>query len=201
MNTITFGELVRKKRKDLGLPIREVAARLELDQSVWSKIERGLMQAPAKVVTILADTLQLDYRELQKKYWSERIYNEIKNQDYAVEALEMALKRAEKNKLSSSEILTNDQLVARLTSFFKEQPILKAWLFGSFVRNEASLDSDIDLLIRFDASQTIDLFDYIGMKQSLEDLTGRSVDLVEEGQEAAAIKPFIEREKKLIYER
>jgi len=47
----------------------------------------------------------------------------------------------------------------------------------------------------------IDLFEYIGIRQDLEDLTGRQIDLVEEGQEIEKIKPFINKDKRLIYER
>lgn len=53
-------------------------------------------------------------------------------------------------------------------------------VFGSVVRGEAKERSDIDLLI--DPNPEWSLLDFIGLKQDLEDLFGRKVDLaIEEG--------------------
>lgn len=50
-------------------------------------------------------------------------------------------------------------------------------LFGSFVRNAASEDSDVDLLVEFEAGQkTFDNF--MGLSFFLEDLLGRPVEVV-----------------------
>jgi predicted nucleotidyltransferase/plasmid maintenance system antidote protein VapI len=201
MRSVTFGELIRQKRKELKLPIREVAAQIELDQSVLSKIERNKMQAPARVISRLASCLDIDYESLQKKYWSERIYNEMKEEDYGIEATAMALERLERYGSGASAVYGKSALLRKIKTYLSQQPVEKAWLFGSFARGEESYDSDIDLLVRFDRSQNFDLFDYIGIKHDLEDLTGRKVDLVEEGQELERIKPFIETDKVLIYER
>ncbi len=92
-------------------------------------------------------------------------------------------------------------LFSQIKNKLSKYPIEKAWVFGSFARNEAGPDSDIDLRIRFSKDQAIDLFEYIGIQQDLEDISGREVDLVEEGQELDKIRPFIHLEKKLIYER
>lgn len=201
MDSIPFGELIRARRISRGLSLREIAARVDLDQSVLSKIERDKMRAPARAVLPLSRALELDYEYLQTKYWSERIFRELKDQDFGAAALEMALKRLEKEHSDTSTDLSTDHLIYRISEYVDDQPIDKVWLFGSFARGEANYASDIDLLVRFDPKEKLDLFDYIGIKQDLEDLTGRRVDLVEEGQEIEKIKPAIEREKKLIYER
>lgn len=49
-------------------------------------------------------------------------------------------------------------------------------LFGSVARNEASSSSDLDFLVTFNGSATFD--GYMNLKFFLEDLFGRSVDLV-----------------------
>lgn len=49
-------------------------------------------------------------------------------------------------------------------------------LFGSFVRGDQSLQSDVDLLVEFD--QVPGLFAYIELENYLSDLIGRKVDLV-----------------------
>lgn len=201
MNSISFGELIRKERLEQKKPIRDIAAQINLDSSLLSKIERNKLSAPIRVIPLLAQALHLDYEDLQKKYWSERIYYEIRDQDYAKESLELALQRLEKEREGTSEEIEKAQLIQRIREYLARQPIEKVWLFGSFARNEASIDSDLDLLVRFERPHKIDLFDYIGMRQDIEDLTGRQVDLVEEGQILPKIKPFIDREKQLIYER
>lgn len=201
MKSITFGELIRKRRLDLGKPIREVAGAIGLDQAILSKAERNKRAISPEVIPDLSKVLSLDYKALQTKYWSEKIYNEIKGEDYGTESVEMVLKRLENEQGGTSRNYKKEKLIEKIKAYVDSQPIDQVWLFGSFARDEASYDSDIDLLVRFDKRQKIDLFDYIGIRQDLEDLTGRQVDLVEEGQESAKIKPIIEKEKKLIYER
>lgn len=201
MGSVTFGEFIRKKRTALGLPIREVAGQVGLDQSLLSKIERNKVQAPARIIRALALCLDIDFQTLQKQYWSERIYHEIRNEAYGAEALELALRRLEQSSSGAGPGTQKAQLLTKIRHYLDSQPVEKVWLFGSFARDEASFDSDIDLLVRFEDGHRIDLFDYIGIKQDLEDLTGRAIDLVEEGQEDPRIQPVIAKEKKLIYVR
>lgn len=201
MNSITFGELIKNQRTKLKLPLREVAGDIELDQSLLSKIERDKIIAPQRIIKPLSKSLNLDYKELQIKYLSDKLYKEFKNIDFSLESLELAVKKLEKQGQGTTYQIEKKKLIDKIKSYFKDKPIEKVWLFGSFARNQESLDSDIDLLIRFKKPNKIDLFDYIGIRQDLEDLTGRQVDLVEEGQEVEKIKPFIHKERKLIYER
>lgn len=201
MNSVTFGELIRKRRLDLDKPIREVAGAIGIDQSILSKIERNIITASATIIPELSNVLLLDYKELQTKYWSEKIYNEIKGEEYGIESVAIVLSRLEKEQGGTSKKYEKEKLIEKIKNYVDSQPIERVWLFGSFARDEASYDSDIDLLVKFDNHKKIDLFDYIGIRQDLEDLTGRQIDLVEEGQELAKIKPIIEKEKRLIYER
>ncbi len=201
MNSITFGELIKKSRKEKGLALREVASSIELDQSQLSKIERDKMIAPQRIISKLSKCLGVGYKELQIKYLSDRLYKEFKNVDFNIESLEIAVKRIEKENSGTSYELEKKKLIKKVKEYFKNKPIEKVWLFGSFARNEEGLDSDIDILIRFVKPNKIDLFEYIGIRQDLEEITGRQVDLVEEGQELEKIKPFINKDKRLIYER
>lgn len=93
------------------------------------------------------------------------------------------------------------EMVELLSGFFENKPVEKVWIFGSFARLEHDDESDIDLLIEFKKPLEIDLFDYAEIKLQLEKLVGRSVDLVEMGQELDAIREGIEIDKKLIYEK
>ena len=57
--------------------------------------------------------------------------------------------------------------------------VLRLDLFGSVARGEARPDSDVDLLVELDPSQSIDLLDFAHIKGALEDMLGSQVDLVE----------------------
>ncbi len=65
-------------------------------------------------------------------------------------------------------------------------------LFGSFAREQARQDSDIDLLVEFISPPTFD--DYMNLKFYLEDLLGRAVDLVPRKTLKPRILPQVERE-------
>ena len=79
------------------------------------------------------------------------------------------------------------------------QPVEKAWLFGSYSRGEEQSDSDVDILVRY--NQEVSLFTISRIMRQIEKAIGRKVDLVEEG----CLMPFAEssanRDKLLIYER
>ena len=92
-------------------------------------------------------------------------------------------------------------LINKINSFLNHELIDKAWVFGSFSRNEENENSDIDLLVKFTENEKITLFYYLKLKASLEQLTGRNVDLVEAGQLKKFAIPDFEKDKILIYER
>lgn len=79
-------------------------------------------------------------------------------------------------------------------------PVLKAYLFGSYVRDEAGNQSDIDILVDLDYSQRIGL-QFIQMKIDLEKLLNAKVDLVSSQGLSKYIKPVVDKEKQLIYAR
>ena len=95
----------------------------------------------------------------------------------------------------------NTTLLHRIQSTLVHSPVQRAWLFGSFAREEETTDSDIDILVQFIPDAKISLFDYGGIVYELEQKTGRKIDLVQENM----LKPFAvqsaERDKILIYER
>ena len=96
---------------------------------------------------------------------------------------------------------TKEILIPKIREYFTNQPITKAWLFGSFSRGEETEHSDVDILVDFDKDARIGLFKYAGIYSDLKELLGREVDLVQNG----ALKPFAvesaEQDKILIYER
>ncbi|MCF6352024.1 MAG: nucleotidyltransferase domain-containing protein [Cyclobacteriaceae bacterium] len=85
-------------------------------------------------------------------------------------------------------------------NYFSTRPVLKAYLFGSYIRGEAGNTSDIDILVDLDYSQKIGL-QFIQMKLDLEKILNTKVDLVSSNGLSKYIKPLIEDEKQLIYAR
>ena len=82
------------------------------------------------------------------------------------------------------------------------QPVLKAWLFGSYSRGEETTSSDIDILVDYDNSKgLVSLFKMGGMLMDLEDLLGKKVDLVDNQGLMNFARESVERDKILIYER
>lgn len=91
--------------------------------------------------------------------------------------------------------------VHTIQDYFRQKPVERAWLFGSFSRMEEKPDSDIDILVDLDPAAHLGLLTYAGMINELECLLKRKVDMVATG----SIKPFakdtINKDKVLIYER
>lgn len=92
-------------------------------------------------------------------------------------------------------------LILLIANYFKTQPVLKAWLFGSYARGEEKPWSDMDILVQYDRNQPIGLLKIASMQVDLEDLLGREVDLVEDGTLRPWAIESVNNDKKLIYER
>lgn len=87
-----------------------------------------------------------------------------------------------------------------LSRYFETQPVLKAFLFGSFARGEADANSDIDILVELDHSKPVGL-KFVSMQLELQDLLQSKVDLVSTNGVSKYILPIIESEKQLLYAR
>lgn len=87
-----------------------------------------------------------------------------------------------------------------IADYFRNEPVLKAFLFGSFSREDALADSDVDILVELDYSKHIGL-GFVKMKLDLEEKLHKKIDLVSSNSISKHILPFINNDKKLIYER
>jgi hypothetical protein len=96
--------------------------------------------------------------------------------------------------------MDKQQIQEIVSKYFANQPVLKAWLFGSFARGEETPLSDVDILVILDPSQRVGL-KFFGMWNDLEILLDRSVDLVTERSLAPFAKESANRDKILIYDR
>ena len=92
-------------------------------------------------------------------------------------------------------------MIETIREYFKTQPVLKAWIFGSFARGEETPESDVDILVVYDDSKPVGLMKIANMYVNLKKLLQREVDLVEEGTLLPFAVESANRDKKLIYER
>jgi transcriptional regulator with XRE-family HTH domain len=82
-----FGHLILTQRKKHHLPLRKVAAALDIDTSTLSKIEKGERQANSKMIPVVADLFNLDFKELQITYLSQKISEDFSKEPFFSEAL------------------------------------------------------------------------------------------------------------------
>lgn len=87
-----------------------------------------------------------------------------------------------------------------LQNFFSVRPVKKAYLFGSYARNEAGKSSDIDILVELDHTSPIGM-KFFSYGPELQELLHVKVDIVSEEGLSEYVKPFIDKDKILIYER
>ncbi len=86
-----------------------------------------------------------------------------------------------------------------ISDYLHTQPVKKAYLFGSYARGEQDEVSDIDLMVELD--DRVGLYKFVGIQLTLEELLSRKVDLITTEGISPRLKPYIEKDKRLVYER
>lgn len=99
-----LGEIIRDIREANGLLLREVAASLEIDPSLLSKIERGNKRPTKDQIIHLAELFKVEQRELMIAFLSDRIVYEIRSEELAIEAIKAAEQKIEYLKKTNSLI-------------------------------------------------------------------------------------------------
>ena len=97
--------------------------------------------------------------------------------------------------------MSTNVLINEIVDYFKTQPVLKAWLFGSYARGEEDENSDVDILVLFDDCAKVSLVKQAIKAPEIEKILGRSVDLVTDGTLLPFAVQSATRDKQLIYER
>lgn len=86
----SFGELLKYYRIKNELPLRKVAAQLDIDTSILSKIERGERQANKSIVCMAAKIFELEESDLITEYYSDIIAKKIYLERTSSEILSVA---------------------------------------------------------------------------------------------------------------
>ena len=192
-----IGELIRTLRKKEGYPLRKVAAVLDIDQAILSKIERGQRRITKEQVIKLAEFFNYDEKNMLITFLSDRIIYEIDNENYAKEALKVAEEKIEYKAFKSldrSKIIK--QIVNKLKQFSK---VRNAWIYGSFAREDNRWESDIDIAVRTDKG--FSYFDLAEIQYQLENEVNRKIDIGFIDSFKTHIFKNVKPDLKLIYER
>jgi len=168
-----IGKLIRYLRINKGYPLRKVAAFLNIDQAVLSKIERGKRKISKQQVIKLAGFFDYDEKEMLIIYFSDLIAHQIGDEEYASEALQAAEKKIKYKRLKTQNRDTTVEIAQKTISRFPH--ILKAWIFGSLSRNERNPKSDIDIAVKTD--DTVSYFDLAEIQHELEKKLKTKVDI------------------------
>ncbi len=88
----TFGEKIRQLRESKRLLLRQVAAELEIDTALLSKVERGDRKLKREQVVRLASLYAIPEKDLLVLWLSEKVNTLLANELFALEALAMSTK-------------------------------------------------------------------------------------------------------------
>jgi transcriptional regulator with XRE-family HTH domain len=88
----SFGEYLRNRREQLGLPLRKVAAELDIDTSILSKIERSERLATKEMLPTLSKTLEVQEKEMQIEFIQSTVLSELGDLEFLTDGLKNVLK-------------------------------------------------------------------------------------------------------------
>lgn len=86
----TFGEYIRHLREVAELPLRKIAAELDIDTSTLSKIEKNERRANNQIIEGLARIFRINKSELKVRYLSDKITYQLVNEEEGIEILKVA---------------------------------------------------------------------------------------------------------------
>jgi predicted nucleotidyltransferase len=192
-----FGNSIRKLREDKQLTLKTVAIELQIDIAILSKIERGQRKATREQVLKLAQYYQIEEKDLLILWLSNTLVNQISNEENGLKALKVAEAKVEYDaflKIDRKKLLS--QIKAEIKKFSKVQ---KAWIYGSFSREDDSPKSDIDIAIKTD--EEFSYFDLAEIQYQLEKISNRKIDLGFVDSFKPYILDHVKKDLKVIYER
>lgn len=96
MSNVTFGDYIKKRRVEIKLPLRKVAAYLDIDTSTLSKVERGERSALPEYLKPLSEILELNLKEVQTTYIADKITKDFGGLEHLSEGLKEAEKQIKK---------------------------------------------------------------------------------------------------------
>ena len=93
-----IGQKLRALREEQGLLLRQVAAKLEIDTAYISKMERGEKNIRREYIIQLAKLYNFNETDLVSLWLADKVYDLVKNDPNAMNAIEIAKKQLNINK-------------------------------------------------------------------------------------------------------
>lgn len=84
MSTI---DIIKSEREKLNLPLRKLAAKVDVDTSTWAKIEKGERALRPEMLEPICDLLGLDLKSMTIEFWSDKLKKDLRNQRFAKDIL------------------------------------------------------------------------------------------------------------------
>ena len=91
----TFGEYIRQLRVNAGLPIRKIAAQLDIDSSLLGRIERNERPANKEIIAGIATIFNQNTQDLMQQFLSDQIAYKILDENVDIEVLKVVEKKIE----------------------------------------------------------------------------------------------------------
>jgi transcriptional regulator with XRE-family HTH domain len=102
-NLDTIGTQIRKLREEAGIPLRKLAALLDIDQSTLSKIERDERRAKEQIIKQISKIFNADQRKLLIAFYSDVVACEIQEESSFSEILHVAEAKIEFQRTSKKK--------------------------------------------------------------------------------------------------
>jgi predicted nucleotidyltransferase/plasmid maintenance system antidote protein VapI len=193
----SLGDTIRKLREDKELPLRTVAAFLDIDQAILSKIERGQRKPTREQVVKLAAYFKVKENDLLVAWLSDKVIYEVEDEEMAMQALLVAEERIA---YTTFKKIDREDILRQLKKGIKKFPqVEKAWIYGSFSREDDGPKSDVDIALQTNATFTY--FDLAEVQHQLEASINRKVDVGFIDSFKPYILEHVKPDLKLIYER
>jgi len=93
--------------------------------------------------------------------------------------------------------MNKQEIYQKIAQFLKQVGVRKVAIFGSYIRDEEELGSDIDVLVEF--LEIKSLLDLVKIERELSEEIGIKVDLLTENSLSPYIKDYVEKEMKVVY--
>lgn len=193
----SFGETIRKLREEKELPLQTVADVLLIGPEILRKIEGGYHKPTREQVVGLAGYFKVNENELLVAWLSDKVLYELEDEKLALPALQLAEERIA---YTAFKKIDRQDILRQLQQGIEKFPqIEKAWIYGSFAREDDSPKSDVDIALQ--TKSTFTYFDLAEVQYQLENTINRKVDV----GFIDAFKPYIlehvKPDLKLFYER
>jgi predicted nucleotidyltransferase len=193
----SLGETIKKLREKSKLPLRTVAAFLDIDQAVLSKIERGQRKATREHIVKLAGFFNVPENELLIAWLSDKLLYDVAGENLAMNALQVAEEKVAYHIFQKTDRKKIIRQIKEIIGSFSH--VEKAWIYGSFAREDDNPSSDID--IAFKSDNTFTYFDLAEIQYRLEKIINRKVDVGFIDSFKPHIFENVKNDLKLIYER